>query len=132
MVSRRMPVVAWIRDRVQPKRPSARICCCVSSSKTLLMPAREPAFPARVNVSAVSVNCRLWVSTEGRETRTDIIGEKRTHGRPNSNAGNKNGLFSNHRPTGLVSERRTRPLRGGTANAVRTDQHVRRNPKPFV
>jgi hypothetical protein len=39
--------------------PSARISCCLSSSKTLLMPATEPAFRARVNVSAVSVNCRF-------------------------------------------------------------------------
>jgi hypothetical protein len=37
------------------------------------MPATEPAFRARVNVSAdqliagfaVSINCRFWVSTEG-------------------------------------------------------------------
>ncbi len=37
----------------QPRRPSARICCRVVSPKTLLMPATEPAFCARVNVSAV-------------------------------------------------------------------------------
>jgi hypothetical protein len=59
IVSRRMPVASWMRDSVQPKRPSARICCCFSSSKTLLMPATEHAFLARVNVSAVSVNCRF-------------------------------------------------------------------------
>jgi hypothetical protein len=28
-----------MRDSVQPKRPNARICCCFSLSKTLLMPA---------------------------------------------------------------------------------------------
>jgi hypothetical protein len=59
IVSRRTPVVRWMRESVQPKRPSARICCCRSSSKTLLMAATEPAFRARVNVSAVSVNCRF-------------------------------------------------------------------------
>ena len=36
------------------------------ASKTLLMLATEPAFRARVNVSAVSVHCRFWVSTEAR------------------------------------------------------------------
>jgi hypothetical protein len=41
------------------RRPSARISCCVWSSKTLLMPATEPAFRARVKVSAGSVNCCL-------------------------------------------------------------------------
>jgi hypothetical protein len=44
-VSRRMPVVCWMRDNVQPKRPSARICCCFSSSKTLLMPASGTHVP---------------------------------------------------------------------------------------
>jgi hypothetical protein len=58
-VSRRTPVVCWMRESVQPRRPSARICCRVVSPKTLLMPATEPAFCARVNVSAVSVNCRF-------------------------------------------------------------------------
>ena len=51
-VSRRIPVVCWMRESVQPRRPSARICCRVVSPKTLLMPATEPAFCARVNVSA--------------------------------------------------------------------------------
>jgi hypothetical protein len=37
---------------VQPRRPSARICCRVVSPKTLLMPTTELAFCARVNVSA--------------------------------------------------------------------------------
>ncbi len=59
IVSRRMPVASSMRESVQPRRPSARICCCFSSSKTLLMPATEPAFCARVNVSAASVNCRF-------------------------------------------------------------------------
>ncbi len=62
-----------MRRSVHPSRPSARIYCYLSSSKTLLMPATEPAFRARVNVSAalqliagfeVSINCRFWVSTE--------------------------------------------------------------------
>src|SRR3990172_11580196 len=63
-----------MRDSVPPKRPSARISCCLCSSKTLLMPATEPAFRARVNVSAGSVNCRFWVSTEGwlRTSRTPV------------------------------------------------------------
>jgi hypothetical protein len=54
-----MKVAKGRRESVQPKRPSARICCCFSSSKTLLMPATESAFRARVNVSAESVNCRF-------------------------------------------------------------------------
>jgi len=51
-VSRRTPVVCWMRESVHPRRPSARICCRVVSPKTLLMPATEPAFCTRVNVSA--------------------------------------------------------------------------------
>ena len=50
-VSRRMPVASWMRESVQPNRPSARICCCVSLSKTLLIPARDYTSIAFVNVS---------------------------------------------------------------------------------
>jgi hypothetical protein len=52
MVSRRTPVVCWIRESVQPRRPSARICCCVRCSKTLLIAAEDHVLLARVNVSA--------------------------------------------------------------------------------
>ena len=45
IVSRRMPVACWMRESVQPKRPSARICCCLVSSKTLLMRAEEHRVP---------------------------------------------------------------------------------------
>jgi hypothetical protein len=48
-----MPVASWMRESVQPNRPSARICCCVSLSKTLLIPARDYTSIAFVNVSAV-------------------------------------------------------------------------------
>src|SRR5262249_2484138 len=37
---------------------------CGSCPRRCSWPAREQAFPARVNVSAASVNCRFWVSTE--------------------------------------------------------------------
>jgi hypothetical protein len=43
-----------MRESVQPERPRTRICCCFSSSKTLLMLATESAVGARVNVSPVS------------------------------------------------------------------------------
>ena len=36
-----------MRRSDHPSRPSARICCCLSSSKTLLMPATELAFRRR-------------------------------------------------------------------------------------
>ena len=47
------------RERPAQSARVRRICCCLCWSKTLLMPATEPAFCARVNVSAVSVNCRF-------------------------------------------------------------------------
>jgi hypothetical protein len=43
----------------QPSLPSARICCCLVSSKTLLMPATELAFRPDVNVSIVTGNGRF-------------------------------------------------------------------------
>jgi hypothetical protein len=47
-------LASWMRDRVQPNRPNARIWCCFSSSKTLLIGGeRNLRSPARVNVSAV-------------------------------------------------------------------------------
>ena len=59
-------------EGVQRRRPSARICRCVVSSKTLPMHPKDYSPLARVNVSAVSINCRFevsincrfWVSTE--------------------------------------------------------------------
>jgi len=50
-VSRRRPVAVAIRLTVQPKRPRARICCCCSWSKTLLIRARDYGPAALVNVS---------------------------------------------------------------------------------
>jgi hypothetical protein len=44
-------VAASIRRSVHPKRPRARTCCCFSSSKTLLIPARDHRPVAFVNVS---------------------------------------------------------------------------------
>jgi hypothetical protein len=43
---------SWMRESVHPNRPSAQICCCVSLSKTLLIPARDYTSIAFVNVSA--------------------------------------------------------------------------------
>jgi len=52
MVSRRTPVVSWMRESVQPRRPSARTCCCLVLSKTLLIAAEDHLVLACVNVSA--------------------------------------------------------------------------------
>lgn len=58
----------------QPRRPSASTSCLLSSLKTLPIPAQEHLSRAFVNVSAaqllmagfgVSINGRIWVSTEG-------------------------------------------------------------------
>lgn len=62
-----------MRRSDHPSRPSAMICCCFVSSKTLLMPVTELAFRPGVNVSIatgmagfqLSINGRFWVSTEG-------------------------------------------------------------------
>ena len=67
---RRSP--ASIRRSDQPRRPSASTCCCFSSLKTLLIPARDHASLASstsrpLSVLAgfqVSINGRIWVSTE--------------------------------------------------------------------
>ena len=65
-----------MRRSDHPSRPSATIWCCLSSPKTLLMPAREHAFLAGVNVSdrysrmagfQLSINGRFWVSTEAED-----------------------------------------------------------------
>ena len=59
MVSRRTAGACSMRRSDQPSRPSARICCCLVSSKTLLMPATELAFLAGVNVSVAIGNGRF-------------------------------------------------------------------------
>src|SRR5712691_808798 len=59
MVSRRPASACSMRRSDHPSRPSARICCCVVSSKTLLMPATELAFLADVNVSIATGNGRF-------------------------------------------------------------------------
>src|SRR5712692_7895303 len=64
MVSRRTASACSMRRSDHPSRPSARTCCCLSLSKTLLMTAREHAFLADVNVSIAIENgpvfsCRL-------------------------------------------------------------------------
>src|SRR5688572_23535514 len=48
-----------MRRSDHPSRPSARICCCLVSSKTLLMPVTEPAFRPDVNVSIATANGRF-------------------------------------------------------------------------
>src|SRR5262249_53332744 len=61
-----------MRRNDHPSRPSARICCCVVWSKTLLIPSTEPEFRGGVNVSTaiangrfqLSINGRFWMSTE--------------------------------------------------------------------
>jgi hypothetical protein len=58
-VSRRTVVVSSIRRSDHPSRPSARTCCCLLSPKTLLMAAKEHAFPAGVNVSAATCGGRF-------------------------------------------------------------------------
>jgi hypothetical protein len=44
-------VAAAIRLTVQPKRPRARICCCFSWSKTLLIRPKDYTSQGLVNVS---------------------------------------------------------------------------------
>ena len=58
-VSRRTAVAGSMRRSDHPSRPSASTCCCLSSPKTLLMPAKEHAFPAAVNVSAATCGGRF-------------------------------------------------------------------------
>src|SRR5436305_6619879 len=48
-----------MRRSDHPSRPSARICCCLSLSKTLLMPVTELAFRPDVNVSIATGNGRF-------------------------------------------------------------------------
>src|SRR5437773_5916097 len=48
-----------MRRSDHPSCPSARICCCLVSSKTLLMSATELAFRADVNVSIATGNGRV-------------------------------------------------------------------------
>jgi hypothetical protein len=48
-----------MRRSDHPIRPRARICCCLLSSKTLLMSATEHAFLADVNVSIATANGRF-------------------------------------------------------------------------
>src|SRR5712691_6569678 len=48
-----------MRRSDHPSRPSARICCCLLSSKTLLMPVTELAFRPDVNVSIATGNGRV-------------------------------------------------------------------------
>src|SRR6266436_774318 len=59
MVSRRTASACSMRRSDHPSRPSARICCCLVSSKTLLMPATELAFRPDVNVSIATGNGRF-------------------------------------------------------------------------
>ena len=71
--SRRTPVAASMRRSDHPSRPSAITCCCVVSSKTLLMAGNVPlgtsrrATPQLAFVAGfrVSTGGRIWVSTEG-------------------------------------------------------------------
>ena len=58
-VTRCTPVARPIRVSVQPSRPSASTCCCLSCSKTLPIPAKDYTSIAFVNVSAGSINCRF-------------------------------------------------------------------------
>jgi hypothetical protein len=51
-VSRRTPVVAWMRLRLHPRRPSTSTCCCLSSLKTLPIPAKDHSALRLVNVPA--------------------------------------------------------------------------------
>src|SRR5438093_10148293 len=59
MVSRRTASACSMRRSDHPRRPSARICCCLVSSKTLLMPVTELAFRPDVNVSIATGNGRF-------------------------------------------------------------------------
>ena len=43
-----------MRRSDHPSRPSANTCCCLWSSKTFVMTAKEHRFPAGVNVSAAT------------------------------------------------------------------------------
>ena len=72
-VSRRTPVASSMRRSDQPSRPSARTCCCLSSLKTLVIPAGRPQPPRRrqrlgratsLAGFQVSITGRFWVSTE--------------------------------------------------------------------
>ena len=74
-VSRRTPVAASIRRRLHPSRPSVSTCCCLSSVKTLPIPAKDHLDPRLVNVPArlphmagfeATLYGRLWVITEAR------------------------------------------------------------------
>ena len=51
-VSRRTPVVASIRLRLHPRRPSTSTCCCLLSLKTLPTPAKDHSVLRLVNVPA--------------------------------------------------------------------------------
>src|SRR4051812_41341242 len=59
MVSRRTASACSMRRSDHPSRPSARICCCVSLSKTLLIPAKDYTSIAFVNVSIATGNGRF-------------------------------------------------------------------------
>src|SRR5258706_12325808 len=59
MVSRRTASVCSMRRSDHPSRPSARICCCLSLSKTLLIPAKDYTSIAFVNVSIATGNGRF-------------------------------------------------------------------------
>src|SRR5262245_1968039 len=82
-VGRFTPVVSWVRESVQPRRPSAPISCCFVCSKTLLMRAQDPVLLARgqrlgrgqlIAGFEVSINhnCRFWVSTEAAASRLPL------------------------------------------------------------
>jgi hypothetical protein len=51
-VSRRTPVMLSMRRSDQPSRPNAITCCCLVSSKTLLMAINPHRGPTAVNASA--------------------------------------------------------------------------------
>ena len=75
-----------MRRSDHPSRPRARICCCLVSSKTLLMPATELAFRPDVNVSIATGN--------GRFSAVDqwpVLGVHRGAGSPLARAPSRSG-----------------------------------------
>jgi hypothetical protein len=86
-VSRRTAVASSIRRSDHPSRPSAITCCRFSALKTLAIPAVGCLPSACVNVSApgaalagfqVSINGRIWVSTEVLALATAVVAAEHT------------------------------------------------------
>jgi hypothetical protein len=67
-----------MRRSDHPSRPSESICCCVVWSKTLLMPATEPAFRGGINVSTAIANGRFSAVDQWPVLR---VHRGRSHGR---------------------------------------------------